>query len=85
MYYLFEKDRRKGNPGLEIRKFCVLMPALPLTYFKQVLFLLGFGIFICNMSDCLVDRKAHENKDRVYFVLEVFVTEAVLSSESMNK
>lgn len=76
MYYLFEKDRRKGNTGLEIRKFCVLMPALPLTYFKEVLFLLGFGSFTCNMSDCLVDRKS---RNRVYFVPEVFVTEAVFS------
>lgn len=78
-YYLFEKDRRKGNTGLEIRKFCVLMPALSLTYFEQVLFLLGFGIIICNMSDCLVDRKLHGSRDRVYFVPEVFVTEAVCS------
>lgn len=37
----------------------------------QVFFPLGFGIFIRNMSGCLVDRKAHEAKDHIYFILEV--------------
>lgn len=46
---------------------------------------MSFGIFICNMSDCLVDRKTHESKDHVYFVLEMFVMQALLSSELMNE